>query len=105
MSLSPISQNPARPGSLLAIADIEGSSGCRRYADGAFLSPSWPAACREMSRDAKAAVRALWDAGAGPIRVVDFHRTGFNLLPEEIDSRAEAAKFPGSKTLSREISE
>jgi D-aminopeptidase len=71
------------------IADIEGSSGCGRYADGAFLSPTWPAACREMTRDVDAAVRALLDAGAGPIRVVDFHRTGFNLLPEMIDSRAE----------------
>lgn len=74
---------------LLVVADIEGSSGCRSYAGGVFLSPSWPAACRAMSRDADAVVRALFAAGAGRIAVVDFHRTGFNLLPERIDPRAE----------------
>lgn len=89
MPHSPASPKPARPGSLLVIADIEGSSGCRRYADGAFLSPTWPAACREMTRDVDAVVRALLDAGAETVRVADFHRTGFNLLPEKIDSRAE----------------
>jgi D-aminopeptidase len=42
-----------------------------------------------MTRDVAVVVRALFDAGAAWIRVNDFHRTGYNLLPEMIDPRAK----------------
>ncbi len=41
-----------------------------------------------MSLDVDAVVKALFDAGAGSVTVKDFHRTGYNLLPELIDRRA-----------------
>jgi D-amino peptidase len=77
-----------RPDHLLIIADIEGSSGCWRYADGCFLSPTWPRACAAMTADVDAVVKALFDSGVRSIRVKDFHRTGYNLLRERLDPRA-----------------
>jgi D-amino peptidase len=77
-----------RPDHLLIIADIEGSSGCWRYFDGCFMSPSWPRACAAMTADVNAVVRALFNHGVASIRVKDFHRTGYNLLREGIDPRA-----------------
>ena len=41
-----------------------------------------------MSKDVNAVVRALFEAGVTKVTVKDFHRTGFNLLPELIDDRA-----------------
>lgn len=73
---------------ILIIADIEGSSGCASYAASSFNTPEWYNACVEMSLDISAVVSALYDAGAENIYVKDFHRTGYNLLPELIDSRA-----------------
>jgi D-aminopeptidase len=78
----------ARPDHLLIIADIEGSSGCWRYADGCFLSPTWPRACAAMTADVDAVVKALFDSGVQSVRVKDFHRTGYNLLRERLDPRA-----------------
>lgn len=72
----------------LIVADIEGSSGCFSYDASAFMTAAWARACLEMSRDVNAVVTALFDAGVETIRVKDFHRTGYNLLPEEIDRRA-----------------
>ena len=43
----------------------------------------------EMSLDVNAVVRALFDAGVKHVIVKDFHRTGYNLLPELIDPRAQ----------------
>ena len=74
--------------SILIIADIEGSSGCWNYNASAFMTPEWPRACLEMSRDVAAVVTALFKAGVKRIVVKDFHRTGYNLLPERIDPRA-----------------
>ena len=73
---------------ILIIADIEGSSGCGSRSASEFLTPEWQRACVEMSRDVDAVVRALFEAGAGLVTVQDFHRTGYNLLPELIDGRA-----------------
>ena len=73
---------------ILIIADIEGSSGCWDYAASSFLTPSWAVACREMTRDVQAVVAALFNAGVEEVVVKDFHRTGYNLLPELIDKRA-----------------
>ena len=72
---------------ILIIADIEGSSGCWGYEASSFMTEPWCHACVEMSHDVNAVGRALLDAGVERIRVKDFHRTGFNLLPELIDSR------------------
>ena len=72
---------------ILIIADIEGSSGCWDYEAASFMTEPWCHACVEMSRDVNAVGQALLNAGVEHIRVKDFHRTGFNLLPELIDSR------------------
>ena len=71
---------------ILIIADIEGSSGCWDYEASSFMTEPWCHACVEMSRDVNAVGRALLNAGVEHIRVKDFHRTGFNLLPELINS-------------------
>ncbi|MBU2550030.1 MAG: M55 family metallopeptidase, partial [Proteobacteria bacterium] len=74
---------------ILIIADIEGSSGCFSYRASSFLTPEWARACADMTRDVSAVVSSLFEAGAETVAVKDFHRTGYNLLPEWIDSRAE----------------
>lgn len=73
---------------VLIIADIEGSSGCWNYAASSFLTPEWALACAAMTQDVQSVVRALFGAGVEEIIVKDFHRTGYNLLPEQIDRRA-----------------
>jgi D-amino peptidase len=73
---------------ILIIADLEGSSGCWSYNASAFLTDDWCRACLEMSRDVGSVVGALFDAGVKTIAIKDFHRTGYNLFPELIDSRA-----------------
>jgi D-amino peptidase len=73
---------------ILIIADLEGSSGCWNYSASAFLTDDWCRACLEMSRDVGSVVGALFDAGVKTVAIKDFHRTGYNLLPELIDSRA-----------------
>jgi D-aminopeptidase len=74
---------------ILIVADIEGSSGCWSYEASSFKTKAWRQACVEMSRDVNAVVKGLLGAGAVIITVKDFHRTGFNLLPELIHSRAK----------------
>jgi D-amino peptidase len=74
---------------VLIIADIEGSSGCWDYRASKFMTDEWTRACVEMSLDVNAVVRGLFDAGVKQVTVKDFHRTGYNLLPEMIDSRAQ----------------
>jgi len=73
---------------ILIIADLEGSSGCWSYAASAFLTDEWCQACLEMSRDVNGVVGALFDAGVKTITIKDFHRTGYNMFPELLDSRA-----------------
>jgi D-aminopeptidase len=74
---------------ILIIADIEGSSGCWSYQGSSFLTPEWAQACLEMTYDVNAVVKALFNAGVERITVKDFHRTGYNLMAEFIDSRAQ----------------
>jgi D-amino peptidase len=74
--------------SILIITDLEGSSGCWSYNASAFLTDDWCQACLEMSVDVGSVVGALFDAGVKSIIIKDFHRTGYNLFPELIDSRA-----------------
>ena len=72
---------------ILIIADIEGSSGCRDYEGSSFLTPQWRSACVELSKDLNSVVTALFDAGVTDITIKDFHRTGYNILRNEIDGR------------------
>jgi len=53
------------------------------------MTRDWARACVEMTRDVNAVVQALFASGVENIRIKDFHRTGYNLLPERIDDRAE----------------
>ena len=73
---------------ILILADLEGSSGCWSYTASSFLTDEWCQACLEMSRDVSMVVSALFEAGVKTIIIKDFHRTGYNLFPELIDSRA-----------------
>jgi D-aminopeptidase len=73
---------------ILIISDIEGSSECRQIEASLFLTRAWRRACLGMTRDVAAVVSALFDAGVETVTVKDFHRTGYNLLPEFIDGRA-----------------
>ncbi len=74
---------------ILIIADIEGSSGCWDYESSSYKTEKWAHACLDMSLDIDSVVKALFKAGAEKITVKDFHRTGYNLLPEFIDPGAE----------------
>ena len=74
---------------ILIIADIEGSSGCWSYRGSSFMTDEWARACLEMTRDVNTVVLALFDSGVEYIRIKDYHRTGYNLLPELIDPRSE----------------
>ena len=73
---------------ILIISDIEGSSGCWSYRASSFMTREWRRACVDMTRDVNAVVKRLFDAGVDRITVKDFHRTGYNILPEHIDARA-----------------
>ena len=74
---------------ILILVDLEGSSGCWSYTASSFLTDEWCQACLEMSRDVSEVVSALFEAGVKTITIKDFHRTGYNLFPELIDSRAK----------------
>ncbi len=74
---------------ILIIADIEGSTGCAGYEASSFNTSSWYDACIEMSLDIDFIVTKLFEKGADKVYVRDFHRTGYNLLPELIDERAD----------------
>jgi D-amino peptidase len=74
---------------ILIIADIEGSSGCWNYRASSFMTREWSRACLEMTHDVNTVVQALFNSGIKNIQVKDFHRTGYNLLPEKIDEGAE----------------
>ena len=73
---------------ILIIADIEGSSGCMSYSASSFNTEEWYDACIDMSMDVRYVTDALFAAGAEQVVIKDFHRTGYNLLPELMNSRA-----------------
>ena len=74
---------------ILLIADIEGSSGCWNYQGSSFMTDDWARACLEMTRDVNTVAEALFESGVEKLKIKDFHRTGYNLLPELIDPRSE----------------
>jgi D-amino peptidase len=53
------------------------------------MTRDWARACVEMTRDVNAVVQALFASGVEYIRIKDFHRTSYNILPERIDGRAD----------------
>jgi D-aminopeptidase len=73
---------------ILIIADIEGSSGCMSYTASSFNTEEWYDACLDMSLDVRSVTDALFNAGAAQVVIKDFHRTGYNLLPELMNRRA-----------------
>ena len=77
---------------ILVLADMEGSSLCFDRDGAGFLTLAWVNACAGMSADAASVVSALFDAGVERVTVKDFHRTGWNLLPEFIDRRADVVQ-------------
>jgi D-aminopeptidase len=74
---------------ILIISDIEGSSGCWNYSASSFMTEQWGRACLDMTRDVDAVTGALLEAGVEQLTVKDFHRTGYNLLPEMLDPRVK----------------
>ncbi len=74
---------------ILIISDIEGSSWCWSYKASSFMNKEWCRACVGMTQDVSHVVSGLFDAGVEQILVKDFHRTGFNIIPERVDSRAQ----------------
>ncbi|MCP4687354.1 MAG: M55 family metallopeptidase [Desulfobacterales bacterium] len=82
-------------GNILIIADIEGGSGCWSRRAGMFMTKEWPEACLGMTLDVDAVVRALFEAGVERVAVKDFHRTGYNLIPDLLHPRARL--IPGYK--------
>ncbi|MGD2099518.1 MAG: M55 family metallopeptidase [Desulfobacterales bacterium] len=73
---------------ILILADLEGSSACWSYEASSFLTDEWARACMGMSQDVSSVVGALLDAGVEAVTVKDFHRSGYNLFAELIDTRA-----------------
>ena len=74
---------------ILIIADIEGSSGCWSYRASSFMTKDWPVACLRMTQDVDDVVKGLFNAGVQRITVKDFHRTGYNIIPDLIDPKAK----------------
>lgn len=74
---------------VLIVADIEGSSGCWHYRDSAFMTRSWAQACKAMTADVAAVAHALLASGVERVAIQDFHRTGYNLLPERLPATVE----------------
>jgi D-amino peptidase len=72
---------------VLIIADIEGSSGCRDKKAAQFFNKEWYKACVEMTKDVNAVSKSLLDAGVLHVTIKDFHRTGYNIIAENIDPR------------------
>jgi len=89
MAKSAIRNPTSKIKNVLIIADIEGSSGCWDYRASSVMTPEWVRACVAMTHDVRAVVDALFKDGVEHIAVKDFHRTGYNLLPEMIDAKAE----------------
>ena len=74
---------------ILIVADIEGSSGCWDYQGSAFMTRDWVRACESLTADVSAVAEALLRAGVSSVQVKDFHRTGYNLLPDRLPAAVE----------------
>lgn len=74
---------------VLILADIEGSTGCLQREDAQLFNTGWARACHELSQDLNVLCRSLKSAGASRIRIKDFHRTGYNIFGDMLDSDIE----------------
>lgn len=75
--------------SVYIISDIEGSSLCGSKGASQLFKAERYGACKGLTQDINAICSALFAAGVGRIRVKDFHRTGYNILPRFLDKRVE----------------
>ncbi|MGD9210781.1 MAG: M55 family metallopeptidase [Desulfobacteraceae bacterium] len=71
---------------VLIIADIEGGSGCWSRSAAAYMTLAWRRACLDMTKDVRSVVLALKKAGVHQITIHDFHRTGYNIIPQKMPS-------------------
>ncbi len=69
--------------------DIEGVSCVARPEHSRIDGRDYIQSRRLMTGEANAAIRAAFDAGAEKVVVADGHNVGLNLLPEELDQRAD----------------
>jgi D-amino peptidase len=70
-------------------ADIEGVAGVVIPQHGAPGNPEYERARRLMTQEVNAAIAGAFEGGATEVLVNDSHRPMVNLLPEELDPRAE----------------
>jgi D-amino peptidase len=68
------------------LADIEGSTGVWTKAQTQKGRP-WQEARVALTEDLNAVAQALFERGAGRIILKDWHRTGFNIIPSDLDPR------------------
>jgi D-aminopeptidase len=71
------------------VADLEGSTGAWTKAHTLLGTPEWQEARVELTRDLNAAAAALFEGGVKGVVVKDFHRTGYNLIPAQLDRRVK----------------
>lgn len=79
--------------------DLEGLA-CVVGANGQGLAagtPNYPFACLQGTREANAAVTALFDAGAEEVYLWDCHGTGVNLDYDKLDKRCKIVLGAGSR--------
>lgn len=70
-------------------ADIEGVAGVVTTQQGQPGNPEYERARRLMTREVNAAIEGAFDGGASLVLVNDSHGPMVNLIPEELDPRAE----------------
>ena len=70
-------------------ADIEGVGCVVRGENSSPGGREYPMARRLMTEEVNAAIRACYESGADSVVVADAHNVGLNLLPEDLDERAE----------------
>ena len=71
------------------VADLEGSTGVWTKAHTLLRTPEWQEARVELTKDINAVAEALFERGVKGVIVKDFHRTGYNLIPADLDRRVK----------------
>ncbi len=69
--------------------DIEGVGCVVRHENSTIAGRDYPLARRLMTGEVNAAIGGAFEAGASRVLVADSHNVGLNILPEELDERAE----------------
>ena len=89
---------PTGPKKYYIAVDLEGVA-CVVGSPGRGLldAPDYPFACRQGTREANAAAKALFDAGAEEVWVWDCHGTGVNLDIDALDERVTVVNGSGSR--------